>query len=310
MSNDTTSDNRRQRPSGSKSPNRPPDITSDVDFFAPAPHTLIADRRVNASAFRLWCVLKMLEWRREPATMERLQDEMSSNDPASHAKGTLRTRPATRRSIELWLTELEEAGWLEWHRNKGVTERYHLKSRRASDGEVSTSTTNLHSQSADDANGDSQTTNLDSQTTNPDSHAPLFHGIAKRQKRTLKKKNLYKRESTPPDHGGGDSLQIATLLREHGVGAVESLALLFHTAGVTLADVQADIARRQSLGQPIGVMVNEWRQHPPVGAAAAHKADRPIDIERYFAGEYAGLFRRGDDLEGLALDNEAEVGTS
>jgi hypothetical protein len=81
----------------------------DVDYlFVPAPHDLIGDTRVCHAAYRLWCLLHILAWRHEAPDPERLQALMEAGE----------------RSIYRWLKELEDAGWLTWHRNT-----YDLKNR-------------------------------------------------------------------------------------------------------------------------------------------------------------------------------------
>jgi hypothetical protein len=121
-----------------------PQVTTD-DFFAPAYHSLIKDKRVSHPAFRLWCVLHMLRWNKESPTVERLQAEMAGNasaepdpvepdiasqeaaeQPKKKKRPTQRTKLAHRRSIEIWLTELEQAGWITWHRGAECNTRYHL----------------------------------------------------------------------------------------------------------------------------------------------------------------------------------------
>ncbi|MFV9505242.1 MAG: hypothetical protein AB4911_11830, partial [Oscillochloridaceae bacterium umkhey_bin13] len=58
--------------------------------------------------------------------MEVLQELMGSH-ATNKAPPNPVWQPATRRSIERWLTELEHAGWLVWVRREETTRRYHLR---------------------------------------------------------------------------------------------------------------------------------------------------------------------------------------
>ncbi|WP_165360917.1 hypothetical protein [Candidatus Chloroploca sp. Khr17] len=101
------------------------------ELFVPASHVLIIDRQVSHPAFRLWCVLHRLWFLHEPPVMERLQTLMGTLGPSS-ATQEATWQPATRRSIERWLTELEQAGWLIWARRGETTRRYHLRTHARS----------------------------------------------------------------------------------------------------------------------------------------------------------------------------------
>ncbi|MBP1464362.1 hypothetical protein EYB53_001455 [Candidatus Chloroploca sp. M-50] len=101
------------------------------ELFVPASHVLIIDRQVSHPAFRLWCVLHRLWFLHEPPVMERLQTLMGTLGPSSATKEAT-WQPATRRSIERWLTELEQAGWLIWARRGDTTRRYHLRTHARS----------------------------------------------------------------------------------------------------------------------------------------------------------------------------------
>lgn len=115
-----------------------PRVSGD-ELFVPASHVLITDRQVSHPAFRLWCVLHRLWFLHEPPVMELLQELMGTiiTDKATQAEAW---QPATRRSIERWLTELEQAGWLVWARRGETTRRYHLRTsaRSATDTAVLT----------------------------------------------------------------------------------------------------------------------------------------------------------------------------
>lgn len=77
---------------------------ADLDYsFAPQPHALIADTRINHGAVRLWGLVHMLKWNRidpEPATLAGVLD-------------------VSERSIYRWIEELENKGWMRWNRNEG-----------------------------------------------------------------------------------------------------------------------------------------------------------------------------------------------
>ncbi|PDW00922.1 hypothetical protein [Candidatus Viridilinea mediisalina] len=105
-------------------------ITGDARFV-PAPHHLVADRQVGHAAFRLWCLLHRLWFLREPPVMELLQ-ELMGHRRDEHAAW----QPATRRSVERWLAELEQAGWLVWARRGETTRRYHLLSAGSGAGDT------------------------------------------------------------------------------------------------------------------------------------------------------------------------------
>lgn len=118
---------------------------SGDELFVPASHVLITDRQVSHPAFRLWCVLHRLWFLHEPPTMELLQEMMGAaveqkGAPTANGSRSKTGQPATRRSIERWLTELETAGWLIWTRREETTRRYHLRTsaRSATDTAVLT----------------------------------------------------------------------------------------------------------------------------------------------------------------------------
>jgi hypothetical protein len=99
----------------------------------------VIDRQVSHPAFRLWCVLHRLWFLHDPPVMELLQELMGTTI-TDKATQTETWQPATRRSIERWLTELEQAGWLVWARRGETTRRYHLRTtaRSATDTAVLT----------------------------------------------------------------------------------------------------------------------------------------------------------------------------
>jgi len=119
-------------------PQSTPRLSGD-ELFVPASHVLVIDRQVSHPAFRLWCVLHRLWFLHEPPVMELLQELMGTTitDKATQAETW---QPATRRSIERRLTELEQAGWLVWARRGETTRRYHLRTsaRSATDTAVLT----------------------------------------------------------------------------------------------------------------------------------------------------------------------------
>ena len=119
-------------------PQSPPRVSGD-ELFVPASHVLITDRQLSHPAFRLWCVLHRLWFLHEPPVMELLQELMGTTI-TDKATQTETWQPATRRSIERWLTELEQAGWLIWARRGETTRRYHLRTsaRSATDTAVLT----------------------------------------------------------------------------------------------------------------------------------------------------------------------------
>jgi hypothetical protein len=115
----------------------PPKIGGD-ELFVPASHVLVIDRQVSHPAFRLWCVLHRLWFLHEPPTMELLQELMGTYVETKAPPKQKTWQVATRRSIERWLTELEQAGWLIWTRREEATRRYHLRTsaRSATDSAI------------------------------------------------------------------------------------------------------------------------------------------------------------------------------
>lgn len=123
-----------------------PRISGD-ERFVPASHVLVSDRQVSHPAFRLWCVLHRLWFLHEPPAMELLQELMGTyvevkqeeDEPTPKAKRRDRPKvwqPASRRSIERWLCELEAAGWLVWARREEPSRRYHLRTSATSAGDA------------------------------------------------------------------------------------------------------------------------------------------------------------------------------
>ena len=142
----TSTDQPRAKIGGSQPPSGVPKLGGD-ELFVPASHVLVIDRQVSHPAFRLWCVLHRLWFLHEPPTMELLQElmgttveEKSESEPGAKGSRPKAWQPATRRSIERWLKELEQAGWLIWARREETTRRYHLRTsaRSATDTAVLT----------------------------------------------------------------------------------------------------------------------------------------------------------------------------
>jgi hypothetical protein len=108
------------------------------ELFVPASHVLVIDRQVSHPAFRLWCILHRLWFLHEPPTMELLQELMGTLIANKASPKQKTWQPATRRSVERWLTELEQAGWLFWVRREEATRRYHLRTsaRSATDSAI------------------------------------------------------------------------------------------------------------------------------------------------------------------------------
>jgi hypothetical protein len=131
----TSRDQPRPQAGDPQSPSR----VSGDELFVPASHVLITDRQVSHPAFRLWCVLHRLWFLHEPPVMELLQELMGTTITVKATQAET-WQPATRRSIERWLTELEQAGWLVWARRGETTRRYHLRTsaRSATDTAVLT----------------------------------------------------------------------------------------------------------------------------------------------------------------------------
>jgi hypothetical protein len=121
-------------------PVSPPKLSGD-ECFVPASHVLVADQQVSHPAFRLWCVLHRLWFLRELPAMELLQGLIGSfvvaeNNASSPSQPAKIWQPATRRSIERWLSELETAGWLVWTRREEASRRYHLRTSAQSAGDA------------------------------------------------------------------------------------------------------------------------------------------------------------------------------
>lgn len=134
----TATDQPRPQSGASQFPPGVPRLGGD-ELFVPASHVLVIDHQVSHPAFRLWCVLHRLWFLHEPPVMELLQELMGTTI-TDKATQTETWQPATRRSIERWLTELEQSGWLVWARRGETTRRYHLRTsaRSATDTAVLT----------------------------------------------------------------------------------------------------------------------------------------------------------------------------
>ncbi|PDW05024.1 hypothetical protein [Candidatus Viridilinea mediisalina] len=221
------------------------------ELFVPASHVLVIDRHVSHPAFRLWCVLHRLWFLREPPTMEVLQALMGSHTTAKASPNPV-WQPATRRSIERWLTELEHAGWLVWVRREETTRRYHLRTsaRSAPDTAILTELRTL----------------LNSGKATLAEVQALVHGAAAASNATTAESHATTGESQPPlepsasggDDGGGPTTTERYLIRQ---GFSVKAAREFRT--LDWATVQADFERRRELGQGIGAIVTTWRVDPP-----------------------------------------------
>lgn len=180
----------------------PPRVSGD-ELFVPASHVLITDRQVSHPAFRLWCVLHRLWFLHEPPVMELLQELMGTSitDKATQAATW---QPATRRSIERWLTELEQAGWLVWARRGETTRRYHLRTsaRSATDTAVLTELrTLLNSGKATLAEVQAL---LNLAPSLPADATPESHGSIPGSHQDAEQVTVAAADTTPGSHAAGD----------------------------------------------------------------------------------------------------------
>ena len=183
-------------------PQSPPRLSGD-ELFVPASHVLITDRQVSHPAFRLWCVLHRLWFLHEPPVMELLQELMGTTitDKATQAETW---QPATRRSIERWLTELEQAGWLVWARRGETTRRYHLRTsaRSATDTAVLTELRTLLNSGKATLAEVQALLNLAPQL--PADATPESHGSIPGSHQDAEPTTLAAADTTPESHTAGD----------------------------------------------------------------------------------------------------------
>ena len=183
------------------SPNSP--RMSGDELFVPASHVLITDRQVSHPAFRLWCVLHRLWFLHEPPVMELLQELMGTTitDKATQAETW---QPATRRSIERWLTELEQAGWLVWVRRGETMRRYHLRTsaRSATDTAVLTELRTLLNSGK--ATLTEVQTLLNQAPQLPVDATPESHGSIPGSHQDAEQATVAAFDATPGSHASGD----------------------------------------------------------------------------------------------------------
>jgi hypothetical protein len=200
-------------------PQSPPRVSGD-ELFVPASHVLITDRQVSHPAFRLWCVLHRLWFLHEPPVMELLQELMGTTitDKATQAETW---QPATRRSIERWLTELEQAGWLIWARRGETTRRYHLRTsaRSATDTAVLTEMRTLLN------SGKATLTEVQALLNQapqlPVDATPESHGSIPGSHQDAEQATVVASDATPESHAAGDD---ATAVSDDATAGSQPLA--------------------------------------------------------------------------------------
>jgi len=299
--NDTTAPTSEPKRRGNKRPL--------LDYpFIPKPTALLQDTRVSHPAYRLWDAIYDCQWRRVAPTMTRLQAAMLCDG-----------KPATRRSVERWLTELEGTGWLEWRRGAPITERYHLKTGvSAASGPDSTSSAIEQVQAllragisaealrvAIDTIVESQNTIVESYDTIVGSHDATpgsEHVIVESQNTILRSyptlsiersgdQDQTSSDTTPTHHpDDGDDDPVVRYLQGLGITAAQEFR------GLDLQAVQERVSLlQQDPNCRPGAIVKSLRASPPQPSLANGSNARLAELN----ARYGDLFRSGDDVSDL-----------
>ena len=93
-----------------------------IDYhFAPIPLDAIGDSSLPSPVFELYCLLRKLGFQRREFTIRELCTMLAKAD-SDHPE--LPPRAPAQRSVYRWLTALEAAGWLTWHRRGNDQDRF------------------------------------------------------------------------------------------------------------------------------------------------------------------------------------------
>jgi len=320
MDHDTTKSARRRKPDHAK-------IQIKGSWTA-IPNRMLTDHRLSRDARLLGCLIFMHAANSGKAFpgQEDLAEELSftakvvTTDPQTKEKqNSYAERAITIRSVQRWLTELREAGWLQWRQTLKNNE-YTLRdpTERATDENDALSfsslnnrlngTTAVSSGATEGSHGDA--TERSSRATQ-ESCSDLILGSAQATQGSapptavscstlLHEDSLYidssSSDSMPTTHpDDGDDDLVVAFLYAAGVTAAQEFR------GLDLTAVQERVAmlQRDPNCRP-GAIVKSLRASPPRPSLAMGS---PAYIDQLNA-KYGDLFRSGSDVSGLLPEDQ------
>jgi hypothetical protein len=252
------------------------------------PNRLLLDKRLSHSA-RLLCALIFMHAANSgkafPSQKQLAEELATFNDKDQTEKA-----PSIR-SVQRWLSELQEAGWLEWRqtmRNNEYTlyDPYEPEQMSVTTP-VSPSTPQNHDCHEKEqmsattlvsptATGESPHTTLVSPHTTPVSHSSIYIDSSCIDSSTTESRDVVV-----------DERLVKFLLNEGMSAAHEFAGLDYNTA-------REDFHRRRQAGQAISTIVRAWRAQPPQPSVKTETG--PIDPVSILKSSYGDLFKSGDDL--------------
>jgi hypothetical protein len=176
-----------------------------------------------------------------------------------------------RRSIERWLTELEQAGWLIWNRTPNQYQNYErfklLTVKHGAPNET-------HGAPAQTHGAPNETHGAPAQTQQPPFHASTTLQIFDSDHDSDHDSERQRPPTTPKSKGGGDGpfTETEIWLIEQGFSPITA----HEFCELSLAAAQRDYQRRRhDLNQGLGAIVQAWRAAPPVSNAQPARQNNP-----------------------------------
>jgi hypothetical protein len=246
------------------------------------PNRLLLDTRLSRDARLLGALIFLHAANSGKAfpSQQQLAEELASNDKA----------PSVR-SVQRWLSELQEAGWLGWRQTMRNNE-YTLYdpqeiAQTSATTLVSSSTPQNHDSHEQEqmsatttvsptATGESPYATPVSPHTTPVSHSSIYKDSSCIDSSTTESPDVVV------------DTRLTTFLLNEGMSAAHEFARLDYDTA------REDFHRRRQAGHSISTIVRAWRAQPPQPSAKTETG--PIDIDKFMKSDYAQFFKSGDDL--------------
>jgi hypothetical protein len=341
MTHDTTGSARKRKPDSAK-------IKIKGSWTA-IPNRLLTDRRLSRDARLLGCLIFMHAANSGKAFpgQEDLAAELSftarvvTKDPDTNEKRiSYEEREITVRSVQRWLTELRDSGWLRWRQTLKNNEYTLLdpddRASPENDSESDSSHNNDLTGATAESSGATEGSHGDATEGSPRatavSRSGVIEGSAPMTEEScqategspplipLSPSTLFHVDSLDPDSLDQDSAAAEAVPIHHpaaAAAAADPVVAYLGDLGVTAAQefagldldaVEERVARiqRNPEWRPSDITTS-LRKYPPRPVPrdrAGSPTSGPIDLDRYRpGGAYGDLFRMGSDTSDLDLDD-------
>jgi hypothetical protein len=237
------------------------------------PNRLLLDKRLSHSA-RLLCALIFMHAANSgkafPSQKQLAEELATFNDKDQTEKA-----PSIR-SVQRWLSELQEAGWLEWRQTVSPSTPQNPDCHEKEQMSATTLVSPTATGESPHTTLVSPHTTLVSPHTTPVSHSSIYIDSSCIDSSTTESRDVVV-----------DERLVKFLLNEGMSAAHEFAGLDYNTA-------REDFHRRRQAGQAISTIVRAWRAQPPQPSVKTETG--PIDPVSILKSSYGDLFKRGDDL--------------